>query len=61
MARKAQESVEHTKARYDAAITELGSLYDQKKELQVQELAATIKKSGKRYEEVLQFIKNGKP
>lgn len=59
--KKAQESVEHTKARYDTAITELGTLYDQKKELQVQELAATIEKSGKSYEEVLKFIKNGKP
>jgi len=59
--KKAQESVEHTKARYDTAITELGALFDQKKELQVQELATTIEKSGKSYEEVLKFIKNGKP
>ncbi len=59
--KKAQGSVESTKARYDAAITGLGALYDQKKELQLQELAAAIEKSGKSYEEVLKFIKNGKP
>jgi hypothetical protein len=40
--RKAQDSVEKTKARYDAAITELGALYDEKKELQVKELSAAI-------------------
>jgi len=58
--KKAQESVEYTKARYDATITELEALYNQKKKLQAQELVATIEKSGKSYEEVLKFIKNGK-
>jgi len=58
--KKAQESVEHTKARYAVATTELGTLYDKKKALQVQELASAIEKSDKSYEEVLKFIKNGK-
>ncbi|MCF7941868.1 MAG: ErpK protein [Spirochaetia bacterium] len=58
--KKAQESVEKTKARYDAAITELGALYDRKKALQIQELASALEKSEKTYEDVLKFIKNGK-
>jgi len=58
--RKAQDSVEKTKARYDAAITELGALYDEKKELQMKELLAAIEKSGKSYEEVLRFVKDRK-
>ncbi|MBI9096393.1 MAG: hypothetical protein JEY71_16125 [Sphaerochaeta sp.] len=58
--KKAQEAVERTKARYDAAISELGALYDERKALQVRELASAIEKSGKSYEEVLGFVKNGK-
>lgn len=58
--RKAQDSVEKMKARYDAAITELGALYDEKKELQLKELSAAIEKSGKSYEEVLRFVKDRK-
>ena len=58
--RKAQESVEKSKARYDAAIAELGPLYDEKKKLQAKELADAIEKSGKSYEEVVRFVKNGK-
>ena len=57
--KKAQESVEKTKARYDTAITELGALYDRKKALQIQELASALEKSEKSYEDVLKFIKNG--
>lgn len=57
--RKAQDSVEKTKTRYDAAITELGVLYEEKKELQIKELSAAIEKSGKNYEEVLRFVKDG--
>lgn len=57
--RKAQDSVEKTKARYDAAITELGVLYEEKKELQIKELYTAIEKSGKSYEEVLRFVKDG--
>lgn len=59
--RKSQDSVEKTKARYDAAITELGALYDEKKKLQLKELSAAIEKSGKSYEEVLRFVKDRKP
>lgn len=59
--RKAQESVEKTKARYDAAVTELETLYDEKQALQIQELAAAMEKNGKSYEEVLKFVKDGKP
>jgi seryl-tRNA synthetase len=58
--RKAQESVEKTKARYDAAISELEALYNEKEALQIQELTAAMEKSGKSYEEVLKFVKNGK-
>ena len=59
--RKAQESVEKTKARYDAAVTELGRLHDEKEALQIQELVAAMEKSGKSYEELLKFVKDGKP
>ncbi len=58
--RKAQESVEKTKARYDAVVIELETLYDEKKALQMQELAAAIEKNGKSYEDVLRFVKEGK-
>ena len=58
--RKAQDSVEKTKARYDDAITELGALYDEKKELQLKEVSAAIEKSGKSYEDVLRFVKDRK-
>jgi len=58
--KKAQEAVEKTKARYDAAIAELEALYDEKKVLQVKELATAIQKSGKSYDEVLGFVRNGK-
>ena len=57
---KAQTTVEKTKARYDAAITELETLYAEKKDLQAKELAAAIEKSGKSYEDVLTFVKSGK-
>jgi hypothetical protein len=59
--RKAQESVEKTKARYDAAVTELERLHDEKEALQIQELVAAMEKSGKSYEELLKFVKDGKP
>ena len=52
---KAQAAVEKAKTRYDSAIAELESLYVEKKEL-----AAAIEKSGKPYEDVLTFIKEGK-
>ena len=57
---KAQAAVEKAKTRYDSAIAELESLYVEKKNLQAKELAATIEKSGKSYEDVLTFIKEGK-
>ena len=59
--RKAQESVEKTKTRYNAAVTELETLHDEKKALQIQELAAAMEKSEKSYEEVLKFVKDGNP
>ena len=59
--RKAQESVEKTKARYDAAVTEFERLHDEKEALQIQELVAAMEKSGKSYEELLKFVKDGKP
>jgi len=33
-------------------------LYEEKKELQIKELSAAIKKSGKSYEEVLRFVRD---
>lgn len=57
---KAQAAVERAKSRYDLAIADLESLYVEKKNLQVKELAAAIEKSGKTYEDVLTFIKEGK-
>jgi uncharacterized protein (DUF3084 family) len=57
---KAQTTVEKAKDRYDAAIAELETLYNEKKELQVKQLALAIEKSGKSYEDVLTFIKEGK-
>lgn len=57
---KAQATVEKTKARYDAAISELETLYAEKKDLQAKELAVAIEKSGKTYEDVLDFVKSGK-
>jgi outer membrane protein TolC len=56
---KAQTTVEKAKDRYDAAIAELETLYNEKKELQVKQLALAIEKSGKSYEDVLTFIKDG--
>ena len=57
---KAQTAVEKAKTRYDSAIAELEALYAEKRELQAKELAAAIEKSGKSYEDVLSFVKNGK-
>jgi hypothetical protein len=57
---KAQTTVEKTKARYDAAIAELETLYAEKRDLQAKELATAIEKSGKSYEDVLAFVKSGK-
>ena len=57
---KAQTAVERAKNRYDSAIAELEALYTEKRELQAKELAAAIEKSGRSYEDVLSFVKNGK-
>ena len=57
---KAQTTVEKTKARYDAAIAELEKLYAEKRDLQAKELITEIEKSGKTYEDVLDFVKSGK-
>jgi hypothetical protein len=57
---KAQTAVERAKNRYDSAITELETLHTEKRGLQAKELAAAIEKSGRSYEDVLSFVKNGK-
>ncbi len=57
---KAQITVEKTKVRYDAAITDLETLYAEKRDLQAKDLASAIEKSGKSYEDVLTFVKSGK-
>jgi len=57
---KAQTAVEKAKTKYDSAIAELEVLYTEKRGLQAKELAAAIEKSGRSYEDVLSFVKNGK-
>jgi len=57
---KAQTAVEKAKTKYDSAIAELEALYTEKRGLQAKELAAAIEKSGRSYEDVLSFVKNGK-
>jgi len=56
---KAQTTIEKTKAGYDT-IAELEALYAEKRDLQTKELITAIQKSGKTYEDVLDFVKNGK-
>ncbi len=57
--KKAQDAVEQTKDRYDAAVTELERWYEEKKNLQLQELAQALNKSDKSFEDVMRFIKDG--
>ena len=55
---KAKESVERSKAKYDAAVDELENLMSKRDELKKEELIAAIMSSSKSYDEILKFLKN---
>ena len=55
--REAERKVTEAKARYDSAVSELKSLIEKKKELQVKELMREMEKSGKSFEEVIRLIR----
>lgn len=55
---KVKESVERSKARYDAAVDELENLTAKRDELKKEELIAAIMSSSKSYDEILKFLKN---
>ena len=55
--REAERKVTEAKARYDSAVSELKSLIEEKKELQVKELMREMEKSGKSFEEMIRLIR----
>ena len=55
--REAESKVTEAKARYDSAVSELKSLIEEKKELQVKELMREMEKSGKSFDEVIRLIR----
>ena len=55
--REAERKVTEAKARYDSAVSELKSLIEEKKELQVKELMREMEKSGKSFEEVIRLLR----
>ena len=55
--RESERKVTEAKARYDSAVSELKSLIEEKKELQVKELMREMEKSGKSFEEVIRLIR----
>ena len=55
--REAERKVTEAKARYDSAVSELKSLIEEKKELQVKELMPEMEKSGKSFDEVIRLIR----
>ena len=55
--REAEKKVTEAKARYDSAVSELKSLIEEKKELQVKELMREMEKSGKSFDEVIRLIR----
>lgn len=55
--REAERKVTEAKARYDSAVSELKSLIEEKKELQVKEMMREMEKSGKSFEEVIRLIR----
>ena len=55
--REAERKVTEAKARYDSAVSELKSLLEERKELQVKELMREMEKSGKSFEEVIRLIR----
>ena len=55
--REAEKKVTEAKARYDSAVSELKSLLEERKELQMKELMREMEKSGKSFEEVIRLIR----
>jgi len=55
---KAQENVEHSKVKYDAAVTELKQLMAKKDAMKRDELINAITRSKKSYDEILDFLKS---
>ena len=55
--REAERKVTEAKSRYDSAVSELKSLIEERKELQVKELMREMEKSGKSFEEVIRLIR----
>lgn len=53
---KAQETVEKTKEKYEAAVKELRKLMDKKEALKKQELFKAFENSYKTYDEILEFL-----
>ena len=54
---KAQEAVEKTKARYEAAVKELRDLLDKKDAQRKQELLKAVENSTRTYDETMAFLK----
>lgn len=58
--KKAKESVQQSKAKYDSAINELEKLMTKKDEMKKEELIAAMMKSHKSFDEIIKFLGNGK-
>ena len=56
---KAQQKVISTKARYDASVAELRTLYDKRDAMRKDELMNAFIKSDRTYEEVLAYLQAG--
>ena len=54
---KAQEAVEKTKARYDAAVKELRDLLEKKDAQRKQELLKAVENSPRSFDEIMAFLK----
>lgn len=54
---KAQDAVEKTKARYDAAVQELRALLEKKDAQRKQELLKAVENSPRSFDEIMAFLK----
>ena len=54
---KAQEAVEKTKARYDAAVKDLRMLLEKKDAQRKQELLKALENSSRSFDEIMEFLK----
>ena len=57
---KKQDLLAKVKSRYDALADELKTLLEQKRELQAKEILAAFIKSGKSYDELMNFLDSRK-